>query len=96
MMRISPVQTSSQTVTLRLEGEVKGGWVAELRQSCEAVLCEGTELALDLAGVSFIDQDGIALFHTLQERDVILRNASYFVAELLGVLNDDGRSNKQG
>jgi anti-anti-sigma regulatory factor len=94
MMRISPVQTSSQTVTLRLEGEVKGGWVAELRQSCEGVLFKGTELVLDLAGVSFIDQDGIALFHTLQERDVILRNASYFVAELLGVLNDDGRSNK--
>jgi ABC-type transporter Mla MlaB component len=94
MMRISAVQSSSQAVTLRLEGEVKGGWVAELRQSCEGVLSEGAELALDLAGVSFVDQDGIALFHTLQERDVILRNASYFVAELLGASNDDGRSNK--
>ena len=94
MMRISVVQSSSQAVTLRLEGEVKGGWVTELRQSCERVLSEGTELALDLAGVSFINQDGIALFHTLQDRDVILRNASPFVAELLGASNDDGHTNK--
>ena len=62
MMRISVVQSSSQAVTLRLEGEVKGGWVAELRQSCEGALSEGTELVLDLAGVSYIDRDGIALF----------------------------------
>jgi anti-anti-sigma factor len=94
MMRISVVQSSSQAVTLRLEGEVKGSWVAELRQSCEGVLSEGTELVLDLAGVSYIDQDGIALFNTLQDRDVILRNASYFVAELLGASNDNSRSNK--
>jgi anti-anti-sigma regulatory factor len=94
MMRISVVRTSSQAVTLRLEGEVKGGWVAELRQSCEGVLSEGSELALDLAGVSFINQDGIALIHTLQDRDVILRNPSPFVAELLGASNDNGHTGK--
>jgi ABC-type transporter Mla MlaB component len=94
MMRISVVQSSSQAVTLRLEGEVKGGWVAELRQSCEGVLSEGAELALDLAGVSFINQDGIALFHTLKDRNVILKNASPFVAELLGASNDNGHTRK--
>jgi ABC-type transporter Mla MlaB component len=94
MMRISVVQASSQTVILRLEGEVKGSWVPELRQSCEGVLSRGIVLALDLAGVSFIDRDGIALFHTLQDRDVALRNASSFVAELLGASNDNGRRNK--
>jgi ABC-type transporter Mla MlaB component len=94
MMRISVVQSSSQTVTLRLEGEVKGGWVAELRQSCEEILSQAIVLTLDLADVSFIDRDGIALFHTLKGRDVVLRNASYFVAELLGVSNDHGCRSK--
>jgi ABC-type transporter Mla MlaB component len=94
MMRISVVQSSSQTVVLSLEGEVKGGWVAELNQSCEKVLSQGIVLTLDLAGVSFIDRDGIALFHKLQDRAVAIRNASYFVAELLGASSDDGCSNK--
>ena len=47
MMRISVVESSSRAVTLRLEGEVKGGWVGELRQSCESVLSRGIVLALD-------------------------------------------------
>jgi ABC-type transporter Mla MlaB component len=94
MMRISVVQSSSQAVTLRLEGEVKGGWIGELRHSCEGFLSRGIGLALDLADVSFIDRDGIALLHALQDRDVILSNASYFVAELLGASNDDNHRNK--
>jgi ABC-type transporter Mla MlaB component len=93
MMRISVVESSSRAVTLRLEGEVKGGWVGELRQSCESVLSRGIVLALDMTGVSFIDHEGVALFHILRDRDVILRNASSFVAEILGAPND-GRRDK--
>jgi len=62
--------------------EDKSGCVAELRQSCEEVLFRGIALALDLAGVSFIDRDGIALLHAQQDRDVVLRNASSFIDDL--------------
>ena len=50
MLRVSVVQSSSQTVTLRVEGEVKGRWVAELRRACEESLSRDVRLILDLAG----------------------------------------------
>ena len=85
MMRISVVQSSNQTVTLRVEGEVKGRWVAELDRACEETLSRDIRLNLDLAGVSFIDIDGINLFRVLMDRQVVFTNPCPFIAEQLGV-----------
>ena len=85
MMRISIVQSSSQAVTLRVEGEVKGRWVAELGRACEEALFRDIRLDLDLAGVSFIDIDGINLFRVLMDRQVVFTNPCPFIAEQLGV-----------
>jgi hypothetical protein len=85
MMRISVVQSSSQAVTLRVEGEVKGLWVAELSRACEEALSRGFRLELDLTGVSFIDVDGINFFRLLKDRRVVLSNPCPFIAEQLGV-----------
>ena len=85
MMRISVVQQSSQTVTLRIEGEVKGRWVGELDRACEEALSLGFRLNLDLADVSFIDIDGLNLFRVLVGRQVVLANPCPFIAEQLGV-----------
>src|SRR5580700_8999241 len=84
MMRISVVQSSSQTVTLRVEGEVKGRWVAELGRACEEALSRDIRLDLDLAGVSFVDIDGINLFRVLMDRQVVFTNPCPFIAEQLG------------
>jgi ABC-type transporter Mla MlaB component len=83
MMRISVVQSSSQIITLRLEGEIKGPWVEELRRICEEFLSQSTLLILDLAGISLIDADAIALFQVLIGRHVVLTNPSLFIAEQL-------------
>jgi ABC-type transporter Mla MlaB component len=85
MMRISVVQSSSQTVTLRVEGEVKGRWVAELGRACEEALSRNVRLDLDLADVSFIDVEGINLFRALMDRQVVFTNPCPFIAEQLGV-----------
>ena len=68
---------------LRLSGQVKGQWVAELSRACEAAGAADRELVLDLAEVSFIDPEGVALFHHLHERHVRIRNCSLFAAEQL-------------
>jgi anti-anti-sigma factor len=72
---------------LRLDGQVAGRWVEELRRECDEVLAadpdSGRPLVLDLAGVSFIDADGIALFQDLVTRRVSLANGSLFVTEQL-------------
>jgi hypothetical protein len=93
MMRISVVQSSGQTITLRVEGEVKGRWVEELRRMCEESLSRGPQLILDLAGMSLIDVDGIALFRVLTDRNVVLANPSLFIAEQLGGSNNTSTEN---
>ena len=84
MLRVSLIHESDQVVTLRVEGDVKGRWVAELRRACEDVLSRDVRLILDLAAVSFIDLQGTALFAALRGRHVDFANASSFIAEQLG------------
>jgi ABC-type transporter Mla MlaB component len=84
MLRISIFQSSSQAVTLQIEGELKGRWVAELGRACEESLSRDARLIVDLAGVSFIDTDGIDLCRALRERSVVFANPSSFIAEQLG------------
>lgn len=86
MLRISQAVTSDEeTVLLRLEGQVSGQWVEELRRACSEHQGNGhrSQLALDLAEVSFIDADGVALFRELTARRVRLMNCSPFAAEQL-------------
>lgn len=83
MLRISVVESPGQQATLRLEGRLIGPWVGELRRTCEAVLGQGGGVTLDLSEVSFIDDDGIALFRALRGRRIAVVNCSPFVAEQL-------------
>jgi hypothetical protein len=93
MLRIDRVETIPGATALRLEGEVIGPWVDELRRSCEPVLAlGGGALTLDLAGVSFVALEGIRLLERLMDRGVTVLNASPFVAEQLKVAPTDGGS----
>jgi hypothetical protein len=49
VLRISLVEALDQAVTIWLEGQVRGPWVDELRQSCEQWLAKGSALYLDLS-----------------------------------------------
>ena len=79
MLKISEIQPSNHTVTLRLEGRVVGPWVAELRHSCEKLLSEGRVLNLQLAEVEFLDPSGISLLTNLRDRGARLLDCSPFV-----------------
>ena len=88
MLRITRGTTTDGTKTtlLRLEGQVTGRWVEELRRSCQEALGTNGQrvpLALDLADVLFIDADGIALFRELAAQQVKLANGSLFITEQL-------------
>ena len=94
MLRISQVVTSDkETVLLRLEGQVSGQWVDELRRACGEHQSNGhrSRLSLDLAEVSFIDADGVTLFRELTARRVLVTNCSPFVAEQLKEVADVDR-----
>ena len=89
MLRISREATadSEDRVLLRLEGQVTGLWVDELRRTCDEAIGVngrgGNPLVLDLADVSFIDAHGVALFRELSARGADLLNGSLFVMEQL-------------
>jgi ABC-type transporter Mla MlaB component len=83
MLKISEGKRGQQTITLRLEGQVIGPWVNELRQVCELLLSDNSKVKLDLAEVSFADERGVALLVSLKSRGVKLLNATPFVEEQL-------------
>jgi ABC-type transporter Mla MlaB component len=83
MLKISESKTRNQTITLRLEGRLVGPWVGELQDICEPLVGDGSQLALDLAEVSFADESGVALLSSLKRRGAMLLNATPFVGEQL-------------
>jgi anti-anti-sigma regulatory factor len=83
VLRISLVEALDEAVTLRLEGQLRGPWVEELRRSCDQFLATGSGLILDLTEVSFIDMDGVALCRRLRDRKVAFLHCSPFVAAQL-------------
>jgi hypothetical protein len=87
MLRISEViQGAHEARTFRLEGNVTGPWVTELRRVClEALESNGhrCSLVLDLTGLAFLDVDGVALFRDLTVHRVTFINPSPFIAEQL-------------
>ena len=83
MLRIVPIAPPDEAVSLRLEGQVRGPWVEELRRACVQVLATRRELILDMTDVSFMDLDGVALFRSLSDHNVTLLHCSLFVGEQL-------------
>jgi anti-anti-sigma factor len=92
MLRISHESTTDAQVTVRLEGEINGRWVEELRRECDRTLRRAVQddrrLVLDLADVSSIDAEGLALLRELNARRLVVTNCSPYLAELLKDLID--------
>jgi ABC-type transporter Mla MlaB component len=74
---------TTRRLHLRLEGQVRGAAVAELARVAEDAVARGIRLAVDLAGVSFLDPSAVALLRSLRMRQVELENCSPFTAEQL-------------
>jgi ABC-type transporter Mla MlaB component len=91
MLRITKQSPPNDRTTLVLEGRLVGPWVAELRRAVEEV---GSEAALDLAGVTFADTDGVAALRALRAAGASLLGASGFLTALIGV--DDGADRTVG
>ena len=83
MLKISEGKKNKLTLTLQLEGRVVGPWAGELMKVANALLADNTKLELDLAEVSFADEDGVVVLASLSRRGVKLLRPSPFVAEQL-------------
>ena len=83
MLRISEVELLDDATTLRMEGEMIGAGVEEVRQLIAQSLAAGQRLTLDLAELRFVDRDGVALFRELAGHQVQFINCSPFLNEQL-------------
>ena len=83
MLKISQIGSANHSVTLRLEGRIVGPWVGEAREICEKILDDGRKVKLNLAEVSFVDQDGVKFLADLVSLGVKLAGCSLFVEEQL-------------
>lgn len=85
MLKISEAEPNRQTITFRLEGQLVGPWVDELKQVCEPLAKDGGEFALDLTDVAFVDEAGVTALIGLSASGAKLLHASPFVeAQLSG------------
>jgi anti-anti-sigma regulatory factor len=95
MLRISDISTTPDVTRLRLEGQVTGAWVGELRRVCAGVIGNNGHpqgrLLLDITGLSFLDVEGVGLFRELAQQQVIFLNGSPFIAEQLKGVADVNR-----
>ncbi|HEY3897508.1 MAG TPA: hypothetical protein VGM54_02790 [Chthoniobacter sp.] len=83
MLRISTISVAKDTATLRLEGQLVGAWIAELRDVCERMLSGGRRITLDLGDVSIIERPGLDLLAGLSRRPVAFVRCSPFQEEQL-------------
>lgn len=83
MLRISQFDSAGQPRVLRLEGQITGPWVDEVKCLCDVLLREGKSVVLDFSQVSFLDPQAISLVRVLTNRQVRIQNCSPFVAEQL-------------
>jgi ABC-type transporter Mla MlaB component len=83
MLRITRIQGSDETQTLKLDGKLLGPWVAEVRDLCASSGCQPGRMRLDLSGLSFVDAAGAALLQDLLRQGFTVAACSGFVAELL-------------
>jgi hypothetical protein len=91
MLRITRQTPPHGRPTFVLEGRLVGPWVSELRRAVAEL--DGRK-AIDLAGVTFADANGVAALRSLRGAGADLVGASGFLAALIGV--DDGADRRHG
>ena len=83
MLRITLVSQAPEEVVLKVEGEVTGKEVQVLEQVGAQWYQETERLVLDLNGVFFIDEAGIAVLRQWLGERLVLRGGSLFIQQLL-------------
>ena len=83
MLRLTIVSQSVEEIVLKVDGWLAGESVDLLEREGLCHLQEAGRLVLDLEGVRFIDQAGIALLQQWSGERLVLRGGSSFVRMLL-------------
>ena len=83
MIRLTIRSQTPEEVVLQVDGWVSGKNVPIMEQEGTRLLGESQRLVLDLKGVQFIDEAGIALLQCWSGERLVLRNGPPFIRALL-------------
>ncbi len=83
MLKIMASESPVDGMIAKLEGQLRGPWVDEVRTYCEQFLENGHQLTLDVKDVTFLDRGAVALLLQLTKRGIRLVNRTPFLTELL-------------
>jgi anti-anti-sigma regulatory factor len=81
VLKITRLSHHGRGVTIKLEGELLGAWVAAARDACATR--DRRPRRLDLAAVPYVDAAGVQLLRDLMAEGVEIAACSRFVGELL-------------
>jgi anti-anti-sigma regulatory factor len=82
-LRITRARGSRSRARLRLEGSVVAEWADLLESECLDLLRSRGAVSLDLTGVRFVDQTGLAVFGRLSRAGVEIHCQSRLIASVL-------------
>ena len=82
MLRITEQDSATAGLTLRLEGRLSGSNVDELRRVCRGA-ADSRSLTLDLNGLTWLDDAGVAAIRELMDREVTVSRCKPFIWYLL-------------
>jgi ABC-type transporter Mla MlaB component len=83
MLKISWGQQTSDEPMLRLEGDISGPWVDELREAIAVAVTSAKPVHLDLSGVRYADEAGVRLLQEIIQQGATLNAPSSFLRILL-------------
>jgi anti-anti-sigma regulatory factor len=83
MLRLTRTAETHPTQTIKLEGQLSGAWVEEVRKAFAAGPSSSSGIGLDLSALTFVDTAGKRLLHDLIAEGFEVAALSGYVAELL-------------
>jgi len=82
VLRITNIGTNGAR-TLKVEGRLAAEWVPELSRAVADVLKDDSRVALNLGGITSLDQSGVVLLRALRAQGCELLECSTFVSSVL-------------
>ena len=70
-------------LTLRLEGRLAAAWVDEFAAALGAAMREAMDVTLNLDGLTFADERGVAVIRNAIDRGARLAGGSQFIGALI-------------
>jgi len=83
MVRITLVNATERTTTMKIEGRIVSDWISVVETECQNLLAQGKTIFLDLSDVNFVGAEGVAMIRRLLDQGCVLAGCPLFIHHVL-------------